>query len=106
MAVEALVANNSAEVMSVSTLLQMNLKDDTGQNYDASYMATMGLGGGGLDGQMVPGEVLRGYAGFEIPENAQGFEFAFDASYWGLEKILIDLGAEPVQGRRPCGPGW
>jgi hypothetical protein len=104
-AVEALVANNSAEVMSVSTLLQMNLKDDTGQNYDASYMATMGLGGGGLDGQMVPGEVLRGYAGFEIPENAQGFEFAFDASYWGLEKILIDLGAEPVKADAPADLG-
>lgn len=104
-AVEALVANNSAETLAVSTLLQMNLKDDTGQNYDASYLATMGLGGGGLDGQMVPGEVLRGYAGFEIPENAQGFEFAFDASYWGLEKIFIDLGAEPSKVDAPADLG-
>ncbi len=104
-AVEALVANNSAEVMSVSTLLQMNLKDDTGQNYDASYMATLGLGGSGLDGQLVPGEVLRGYAGFEIPEDVQGFEFAFDASYWGLEKIFIDLGSEPMKADAPADLG-
>ena len=91
--------------MSVSTLLQMNLKDSTGQNYDASYMATLGLGGCGLDGQLVPGEVLRGYAGFEIPEDVQGFEFAFDASYWGLEKIFIDLGSEPQKVDAPASLG-
>lgn len=48
------------------------------------------------------GEKLRGKVGFQIPENAQGLQFVFDASVFGTGKVFVDLGAEPVKVEPPA----
>lgn len=95
-AVELLIVNNSQSAMSVSTLLQMSMKDDTGQKYDVDFMASTAIGGASVDGELAPGEKVRGKVGFQVAENATGLQFVFDASVFGSGKVFVDLGAEPV----------
>lgn len=101
-AVELLIVNKSQSSMSISTLLQMSMKDSTSQKYDVDFMASTAIGGGSLDGELAPGEKLRGKVGFQIPENAQGLQFVFDASVFGTGKVFVDLGAEPVKVEPPA----
>ena len=101
-AVELLIVNKSQSAMSISTLLQMSMKDDTSQKYDADFMASMAIGGSSVDGELAAGEKLRGKVGFQIPENAQGLQFVFDASVFGTGKVFVDLGAEPVKVEPPA----
>ncbi len=95
-AVELLVVNNSQSSMNISTLLQMSMKDDTGQKYDTDFMASTAINGASVDGELAPGEKVRGKVGFQIADNATGLQFVFDASIWGSGKVFVDLGAEPV----------
>jgi len=101
-AVELLIVNNSQSAMSVSTLLQMSLKDDTGQKYDVDFMASSAIGGASVGGELAPGEKVRGKVGFQVPENATGLQFVFDASVFGSGKVFVDLGAEPVTVEPPA----
>lgn len=101
-AVELLIVNNSQSSMSVSTLLQMSMKDDTGQKYDVDFMASTAISGASVDGELAPGEKVRGKVGFQIAENAQGLQFVFDASVFGSGKVFVDLGAEPVTVEPPA----
>lgn len=100
-AVELLIVNKSQSAMSVSTLLQMSMKDDTGQKYDVDFMASTTIGGS-VDGELATGEKVRGKVGFQIAENAQGLQFVFDDSVFGTGKIFVDLGAEPVKVEPPA----
>jgi hypothetical protein len=101
-AVELLIVNKSQSAMSVSTLLLMSMKDDTGQKYDVDFMASTAIGGGSVDGELAAGEKVRGKVGFQIAENAQGLQFVFDDSVFGTGKIFVDLGAEPVKVEPPA----
>jgi hypothetical protein len=101
-AVELLIVNNSQSAMSISTLLQMSMKDDTAQKYDVDFTASIAIGGSSVDGELSPGERIRGKVGFQIPENAQGLQFVFDASVFGTGKVFIDLGGEPVKVEPPA----
>lgn len=95
-AVDLLIINKSQSAMSFSTLLQMSLKDDTGQKYDVDFMASSAAKGGSIDGELAPGERVRGKVGFQIPENAQGLQFVFDADVFGTGKLFVNLGSEPI----------
>lgn len=101
-AVELLIANKSQSAMSVSTMLQMNMKDDTGQKYNVDFMASTATNGGSIDGELAPGEKVRGKIGFQIPENAQGLQFVFDASVFGSGKVFVELGSEPIKVEPPA----
>lgn len=101
-AVELLLVNNSQSAISVSTLLQMSMKDDTGQKYDVDFMASTAIGGASVDGELAPGEKVRGKVGFQIAENATGLQFVFDASVFGSGKVFIDLGANPLTVEPPA----
>ena len=101
-AVELLIVNNSQSAMSVSTLLQMSMKDDTGQKYDVDFMASTASGGASVDGELAPGEKVRGKVSFQVAENATGLQFVFDASVFGSGKVFVDLGAEPVTVEPPA----
>jgi hypothetical protein len=101
-AVELLIVNNSQSAMSISTLLQASMKDDTAQKYDADFMASAAIGGASVDGELAPGEKVRGKVGFQVAENATGLQFVFDASFFGSGKVFVDLGAEPVKVEPPA----
>ncbi|PKN85752.1 MAG: DUF4352 domain-containing protein [Chloroflexi bacterium HGW-Chloroflexi-8] len=95
-AVELLIVNNGSTPISVSTLLQMSMKDETGQKYDTDFMASSVSKNSNLDGELVSGEKIRGKVGFQIAEEAQGLQFVFDDSVWGTGKIFVELGDEAI----------
>ena len=101
-AVELIIVNNSQSAMNISTLLQMNMKDDTGQKYDTDFMASTATNSASVDGELAPGEKVRGKVGFQIAENATGLQFVFDASVFGSGKVFVDLGAEPITVEPPA----
>lgn len=101
-AVELLLVNKSQSPISVSSMLQMNMKDDTSQKYAVDFMATTAINAGSVDGELAPGEKVRGKIGFQISDNAKGLQFVFDASIFGTGKVFVELGSEPVKVEPPA----
>ncbi len=95
-AVDMVIVNQSDEAVSISTMLQMALKDETGQNYPVDFMAGMAIDESSVDGELAPGERVRGKIGFQVPIEAQGLKFVFDESLFGSGKSFINLGNTPV----------
>jgi hypothetical protein len=94
--VELLLVNQGDEAETISTLLQMYLKDETGQKYDVDLMAAMAIGSSSPDGEISPGERLRGKVGFQVPADLRGLQFVFDADIFGTGKVFVNLGPEPI----------
>ncbi len=99
--VELILVNQSDSSTSISSLLQMELKDDTYQRYDVDFTASMAIDGSSPDGEISPGERVRGKVGFQVPEDATGLVFVFDADIWGTGKVFVELGPEPVSVEPP-----
>jgi hypothetical protein len=95
-AVDVLLVNQGSDTAAISSMLQMNLKDDTGQKYDVDLMAATATGSSTPDGELAPGERVRGKVGFQVPEDAQGLVFVYDAEVFDYGKVFVALGAEPV----------
>lgn len=94
-AIDVIFVNHGSKSRSLSSLLQMNLKDETGQNYDVDLSAQVAAGSS-PQGELSPGERLRGKVGFQVPEDAKGLVFVFDANIFGTGKVFVDLGPEPI----------
>lgn len=101
-AVELVLVNQTDSPISVSSMLQMQLKDDTNQRYDVDLMASTVIDESSPDGELSPGERVRGKIGFQIPEDATGLVFVFDADVWGTGKVFVELGPEPVSVEPPA----
>jgi hypothetical protein len=102
-AVEALIVNQGESPAGVSSLMQMSLKDDTGQQYKVDFKAIMATQGASIDGEISPGERLRGKIGFQVPVNAPDLQFVFDPSVFGASgKAVVDLGTAPVKVEPPA----
>lgn len=101
-AVDLILVNQSRSSISVSSMLQMELKDATSQVYDVDLMASTAIGGSSPDGEISPGERVRGQVGFQVPEDATGLVFVFDADVWGTGKVFVELGPEPVSIEPPA----
>jgi hypothetical protein len=89
--VDVTITNRSAEAVAISSVLQMFVKDATGQYYVLDIMASAASGGTTPDGEVAPGETIRGQAGFQVPEDATNLVFVFDASVWGYGKVFVAL---------------
>jgi len=101
-AVEMIIVNQSEDAISVSTMLQMTLKDETGQNYPVDFLASMAIDETSVDGELAPGERIRGKVGFQVPVEARGLQFVFDESLFGSGKSFINLGTAPVSLEPPA----
>lgn len=95
-AVDLILVNRGESPISVSSMLQMELKDATSQVYGVDFVASTATGGSSPDGEIGPGERVRGQVGFQVPEDATGLVFVFDADVWGAGKVFVELGSEPV----------
>ena len=93
-AVELLIVNAGKTTEYVSSLLQMYLKDDTGQKYDMDFGTSM-LMKYDMSNYVVPGERVLGGVGFQIPQGAKGLVFVFDESVWSTGKLFVNLSPEP-----------
>jgi len=89
--VDVTIKNQGSEAVSVSSMLQMSLKDGTGQGYDPDFMASTASGGTAPEGEIAPGETVRGQVGFQVPEDAAGMVFVFDSDVWGFGKVFVAL---------------
>lgn len=101
-AVEILLVNQSSDAISISSLLQMSLKDDTAQKYDIDLLASTATNSSSIDGELSPGERIRGQVGFQVPVNVQGLQFVFDADVFGAGKAIVNLGSAPIQVAPPA----
>ena len=95
-AVDVLIVNQGEKAASISSLAQTSLKDATAQKYTVDFSATTALSGSSIDGELAPGERVRGKVGFQVPEQVQGLQFVFNASLFSTGKVVVDLGAKPA----------
>jgi hypothetical protein len=89
--IDLTLENRSTEAEAISTVLQTELKDLTGQRYTIDILATGASGGSTPDGELAPGEVLRGQIGYQVPADASGLVFIFDASVFGSGRVRVSL---------------
>lgn len=101
-AIDVLLVNQGSATTSVSTMLQMSLKDATAQKYDVDLAANIATGSSSPDGEISPGERMRGKVGFQVPQDATGLVFVFDASIFGTGKVFVELGPEPISIEPPA----
>ena len=90
-AVEIQIENQGSTVQEITSVLQMYLKDETGQKYTFHLGAQSLLESGLPDDELQPGEKVRGEIGFQVPESAQELVFVFDAEIFGFGKVFISL---------------
>ena len=89
--VDVTVENKTTEPAAISSMLQMSLKDQTGQTYDVDIFASAASGGSTPDGELAPGEKMRGQVGYQVPVDATGLVFVFDADVFGAGKVFVAL---------------
>lgn len=90
--VDVTFENQSDSPKNISSLLQTELRDSSGQRYTTDIMAVTAAGGSTLDGEIAPGDRLRGQAGFQVPVDATGLTFYFDAAVFGLgQQVRVAL---------------
>lgn len=99
--VDVLFVNQGSDASNISSLLQFTLKDSTNQQYDVDLLASMASGESSVDGEISPGERVRGKVGFQLPAEATGLVFVFDASIFGSGKVFVELGPDPVSVEPP-----
>lgn len=88
--VNVTLENTGSEAENVSSLLQMEIKDATGQAYDESLSADSVAGGKVPGGSIAPGDKLRGAVGYEVPTNVAGLQWIFKEAF-GSERVVFDI---------------
>jgi hypothetical protein len=89
--VDVTIENKASNAANLSSMLQMQLKDTSGQAYSVDLMASAASGGKAPDGELAPGEKIRGQIGYQVPEDAKGLTFVFDGDVFGAGKIFVKL---------------
>jgi len=82
--------NTTAKDVPVSSMLQMELKDDTGQAYSIDIGAMTVAGGKQPDGTIVAGDKLRGPIGYQVPVGAKGLQWIFK-DVVGSGRVVFDI---------------
>jgi uncharacterized protein DUF4352 len=90
-AVDLLLVNTGEASEALSSLVQVSLKDGTDLKYTPELLASTAAGASATDGEIVPGERMRGKVGFELPQEAKDLVFVFDADLVGAGKIFVAL---------------
>lgn len=101
-AVEMVVVNRGDSPESISSVLQVSLKDAAFRQYTPDFSATGAIGDRQLNGVLVPGERLRGWTGFSIPEDARGLTLTFDSNLFSSGTVSVALGDDPVRQEPPA----
>ncbi|MCB1026883.1 MAG: DUF4352 domain-containing protein [Microthrixaceae bacterium] len=87
--VDAEVTNNGDEPANVSSLLCFELKDGENRTYDQTLFGDSDVGS--IDGEIAPGEALRGEVEYDVPAEAGGFVLNFKCDLFssGTAKITL-----------------
>ena len=96
LAVDVLVGNRGDSSFTVAPLFQMSLKDTSGRKYNVSGKANAAADAAQPNGEVSPGEFVRGKVGFQVPEDLEGLTFVYEVNLIGLGEISVDLGPQPT----------
>ena len=102
LAVDVLLANQGENSFNISPVFQMTLKDPSGQKYNVNGKANLASGSNTPNGELNPGEIIRGKVGFHVPRDLTNFLFVFEANLWGLGEVSVDLGSTPIAMEPPA----
>lgn len=94
--VDVMLANRGENSFNISPVFQMTLKDPSGQKYNVNGKANIASGSNTPNGELNPGEVIRGKIGFHVPEDLVNFIFVYEANLIGLGEVSVNLGSTPV----------
>lgn len=100
--VDLLVVNQGEQAANLSTLAQMSLKDGEDRRYTIDFLAATAIGGAAPEGELAPGERVRGGVGFQVPSDASGLSFVFDGGLFTNGKVFVELGDESTSVEAPA----
>jgi len=100
--VDLMIANQGERSFSVAPAFQMTIKDPNGQKYNVNGKANLASGKNPPNGEVNPGEIIRGKVGFHIPEDQVDFVFVYEANLIGLGEVSVDLGSTPIAMEPPA----
>ena len=96
LAVDLMIANQGERSFNSSPVFQMTLKDPSGQKYNINGKANIASGSNTPNGEVNPGEVIRGKVGFHVPEDLTNFIFVYEANLMGIGEVSVNLGGTPI----------
>ena len=94
--VDLMIANQGERSFNSSPVFQMTLKDPSGQKYNINGKANIASGSNTPNGEVNPGEVIRGKVGFHVPEDLTNFIFVYEANLMGIGEVSVNLGVTPI----------
>jgi len=94
--VDLMIANQGDRSFNSSPVFQMTLKSPSGQKYNINGKANIASGSNTPNGEVNPGEVIRGKVGFHVPEDLTNFTFVYEANLMGIGEVSVNLGPTPV----------
>jgi hypothetical protein len=94
--VDLMLANQGSRSFNSSPVFQMTLKSPSGQKYNLNPKANLASGSNQPNGEVNPGEILRGKVGFQVPEEVTDFIFVYEANLLGQGEVSVNLGSVPV----------
>ena len=94
--VDLLLANQGEKSFNSSPVFQMTLKDPNGQKYNLNGKANLASGSNQPNGEVNPGEIIRGKVGFQVPEDLTDFIFVYEANLIGQGEVSVKLGPLPI----------
>ncbi len=94
--VDLMIANQGERSFNSSPVFQMTLKDPSGQKYNINGKANIASGSNTPNGEVNPGEVIRGKVGFHVPEDLTNFIFVYEANLMGIGEVSVNLGGTPI----------
>jgi len=94
--VDLMIANQGERSFNSSPVFQMTLKDPSGQKYNINGKANIASSSNTPNGEVNPGEVIRGKVGFHVPEDLTNFIFVYEANLMGIGEVSVNLGGTPI----------
>ena len=94
--VDLMIANQGERSFNSSPVFQMTLKDPSGQKYNINGKANIASGSNTPNGEVNPGEVIRGKVGFHVPEDLTNFIFVYEENLMGIGEVSVNLGGTPI----------
>ena len=90
--IDATIVNRGDEAEIVSSLFQMELRDDEGRSYDVDFTAISANDAGQLDGEIFAGGVLRGQVGYQLPAKPENLNWHFIGDIFRPGQAVFALG--------------
>jgi len=85
--IDVAIMNTGDSTESISSMLMFDLRDSDGFSLNTS-LGAMTMGRGGVDGAVLPGKVIRGELGYEIPSGASGFKLQINPQVFGRSGLF------------------